>query len=468
MRGTTIGRRVYNPNNFLTNPTSKHAPTFLSSSPFSTSSGRGRGRGVGDGGSPSSAAAPGNDDSEESQPSGLGHGRGKPIGTRPVLPAFASFIAAVKKDQPGSGRGRVTTESGPSRPTEARPEPPSPKKAESHLPSSIISTLSGTGRGKPVNQGRPTEPMKEENRHIRSPTQPQTRSQITPGSSVPKMSKQDAVKKAVDLLSRRGGEAKAAGGEGRGRFVSGGMGGGRGRGRTMVRRRGRGRGRRDYDDDEVYGKIWDHPDAEEQLAQSVGVENMQKIVEGFEEACGRVLPCPVEEDYVEAFDTNCSFEFEPEYLMGEFDKNPDIDEKPPMPLRDVLEKVKPFMMAYIGVKSHEEWEELVEDTMKQAPLMKEIVDSYSGPDRVSAKKQQEELERVAKTIPATAPDSVKSFADRAVLSLQVSIYVGHVPDIMLRATLAGDTPRNVNSWISWHGRLLGTTNKILGFCISEH
>ena len=64
--------------------------------------------------------------------------------------------------------------------------------------------------------------------------------------------------------------------------------------------------------------------------------------------------------------------------------------------------------------------------------MKKIVDSYSGPDRVSAKKQKEELERVAKTISASAPDSVKSFADRAVLSLQVSIYVDHVPNIMLR------------------------------------
>ena len=44
--------------------------------------------------------------------------------------------------------------------------------------------------------------------------------------------------------------------------------------------------------------------------------------------------------------------------MGEFDKNPDIDEKPPMPLRDALEKVKPFMMAYMGIKTHEEWEVL--------------------------------------------------------------------------------------------------------------
>lgn len=49
-------------------------------------------------------------------------------------------------------------------------------------------------------------------------------------------------------------------------------------------------------------------------------------------------------------------EFEPEYLMGEFNQNPDIDEKPPIPLRDALEKMKPFLMAYEGIQSQEEWE----------------------------------------------------------------------------------------------------------------
>lgn len=49
-------------------------------------------------------------------------------------------------------------------------------------------------------------------------------------------------------------------------------------------------------------------------------------------------------------------ECEPEYLMGEFDQNPDIDEKPPIPLRDALEKMKPFLMAYEGIQSQEDWE----------------------------------------------------------------------------------------------------------------
>ena len=42
--------------------------------------------------------------------------------------------------------------------------------------------------------------------------------------------------------------------------------------------------------------------------------------------------------------------------MGDFGSNPDIDEKPPMSLRAALEKVKPFLMAYEGIQSQEEWE----------------------------------------------------------------------------------------------------------------
>ena len=40
----------------------------------------------------------------------------------------------------------------------------------------------------------------------------------------------------------------------------------------------------------------------------------------------------------------------------------------------------------------------MKETMERVPLMKEIVDYYSGPDRVTAKQEQEELERVAKTV----------------------------------------------------------------------
>lgn len=45
--------------------------------------------------------------------------------------------------------------------------------------------------------------------------------------------------------------------------------------------------------------------------------------------------------------------------MEEFGTNPDIDEKPPIPLRDALEKMKPFLMLYEGIQSQEEWEVMV-------------------------------------------------------------------------------------------------------------
>lgn len=42
--------------------------------------------------------------------------------------------------------------------------------------------------------------------------------------------------------------------------------------------------------------------------------------------------------------------------MAEFDSNPDIDEKPPIPLRDALEKMKPFLMAYENIQTEKEWQ----------------------------------------------------------------------------------------------------------------
>lgn len=47
-------------------------------------------------------------------------------------------------------------------------------------------------------------------------------------------------------------------------------------------------------------------------------------------------------------------EFEPEYHVNF--SNPDIDEKPPMSLEEMLQKVKPFIVAYEGIQNQEEWE----------------------------------------------------------------------------------------------------------------
>lgn len=180
------------------------------------------------------------------------------------------------------------------------------------------------------------------------------------------------------------------------------------------------RGQLQKDSDEGHGAglyLGDNADGEN-LANRIGAENMNKLVEAFEEMSERVLPSPAHDIYLDALHTNLLIECEPEYLMHEFGTNPDIDEKPPIPLRDALEKMKPFLMLYEGIQSQEEWEEVMKELMQRVPLIKEIVDYYSGPDRVTAKQQQEELERVAKTLPQSAPNSVKRFTDRAVRSLQ--------------------------------------------------
>ncbi|GKV48297.1 hypothetical protein SLEP1_g55121 [Rubroshorea leprosula] len=69
-------------------------------------------------------------------------------------------------------------------------------------------------------------------------------------------------------------------------------------------------------------------------------------------------------------------------------------------------------------------------------LWEKVIDQYCGPDRITAKKQQEKLEKVAKNIPNNAPASVKQSANRSVLSLQ--------------SNLVEDLTRNSNSWISLH------------------
>ncbi|GAA0167726.1 hypothetical protein LIER_22595 [Lithospermum erythrorhizon] len=272
---------------------------------------------------------------------------------------------------------------------------------DAKLPSGILQVSSGAGRGTPIKRspsGVDDSKPKQENRHIRK----QVRGEgvrVDAAPKGPKLSRADAVKKAKMILS------KGNDGRGRGR-------GGRGRGRGD-----RFEDDRDDDDDYEANEVQDTAN-QEMLATRLGPEMMNTVVEAFEDIADRVLPSPVDDAHVNALHTNLMIECEPEYMMGEFDQNPDIDEKPPMALRDFLEKVKPFVMSYEGIQSQEEWEEAMKETMETVPLMKEIVDYYSGPDRVTAKRQQEELERVAKTLPASAPSSVKRFTDRAVLSLQ--------------------------------------------------
>lgn len=125
------------------------------------------------------------------------------------------------------------------------------------------------------------------------------------------MTREEAVKNAVNILSRGGGgeveESGGGAGRGRGRGGFRGRGGpGWGRGRGLFR--GRGRGRFGDSKEDCYGAglyLGDNADGEN-LAQKLGVETMNQLVEGFEEITGDVLPSPTEDAILDAMDMNYS------------------------------------------------------------------------------------------------------------------------------------------------------------------
>ncbi|KAI3707289.1 hypothetical protein L6452_25677 [Arctium lappa] len=407
---------------------------------------------------------PTNHEDETSSPSPLGHGRGKPLASSPNTPPCSSIGDSGANRGTVAGRGRGTVQSPQfeenSRRT-VRPHPQSEEKSnprtpvffrkdgevnlppklpigdqsknreKDNLPKSILSFLSGAGRGKPAQSTThvANEKVEEVNRHIKP------RQSVQPRPASPKMSQEEAINRARGILFKEGdGGAEDGGSETQGGFRGmGARGGGgrgqrggfslRGRGRGMGRGRGRGRGRGmsyrdDEDDEEDEEETADDKANAEKLTKYLGPEKMDLLVQAYEEASANVLPSPEEDAHVDAMHTNLLLECEPEYLMAEFDSNPNIDEKPLISLQDALEKMKPFLMAYEDIQTDKEWRDVVEETMKNLPLMKELVDYYSGPNRATAKKQGEELERVVKTLPASTPPSVKRFTDRAVLSLQ--------------------------------------------------
>ncbi|URE29132.1 protein VERNALIZATION INSENSITIVE [Musa troglodytarum] len=156
------------------------------------------------------------------------------------------------------------------------------------------------------------------------------------------------------------------------------------------------------------------------------------------------LPSPLEDAYSDALHTNHMIEYEPAV---------DIDEKPPMSILEAPEKCKPFLMAYEVIQSQEELE--LHEVDK-----KELMDVYCGPDRVTAKQQKQELERVAKTLPEDTPSSVRRFADQALLSPQVVF--------LFIATQSGVSTRNASSWTSLSGRFHGTIISNWPTCFRIH
>ncbi|KAI3686208.1 hypothetical protein L1987_79881 [Smallanthus sonchifolius] len=175
------------------------------------------------------------------------------------------------------------------------------------------------------------------------------------------MSREEAVNKAKNVLSRDedgvgdrtqgGSRGVAARGDGggrgqRGRWSDRGGGGGEvGVGvvgcqivmmkmtmkNTRKNRGSRMSNRDDEDDNEEYEEETEVDKAnDEKLKNYLRPEKMDLLVQAFEEASGNVLPSPEEDAFVDAMHSNLLLECEPEYLMAEFDSNPDIDEKPPI------------------------------------------------------------------------------------------------------------------------------------------
>jgi len=174
--------------------------------------------------------------------------------------------------------------------------------------------LSGLGRGKPMKQPDPETQVKEENRHLRAPQARGAAASDTLPERQPIASRGDAVRNARKFLSQ--GEDDGSGtGRGRGFRERGGLGRGRGRGRGRGIGRGGFRGRdtderpRRFMDEEDSEDTWPHlgDDADgEKLAKKLGPEIMNQLTEGFEEMAGRVLPSPLEDEYLDALDINCA------------------------------------------------------------------------------------------------------------------------------------------------------------------
>jgi len=356
MRGN-IGIRIRNPT--ISNATRRTLVAFSTSSGFGDG-GRGRGRGgslPGSGpfnfnerapGQPNSSE-PKSDKTESPIPPGSahGHGRGKPM-PPPGLPSFSPFLSSI--NQPPAGRGRGT---GPQPPNDLRspagrgratvPQPPndlgppdsgpikpilfkrednaSPTTRDgfpidvehvNKLPGGILEVLSGLGRGKPMKQPDQETRVTEENRHLRArPAPGAAASDTLPGrQAIP--SRDDAVRNARKFLSQ--GEDDGSGtGRGRGFRERGGLGRGRGRGRGRGIGRGGLRGR---DADERLGQLKDAEDSYatglyvgddadgEKFAKRFGPEIMNQLTEGFEEMAGRVLPSPLEDEFLDALDIN--------------------------------------------------------------------------------------------------------------------------------------------------------------------
>ena len=179
---------------------------------------------------------------------------------------------------------------------------------ETTLPDNVVSMLRGAGRGQPRRERRPEIQTEEANRHLRVPPKSPPPPTAETRAAAPKMSREEAVKYAMGVLSRDS-DSTQVGEGGRGRGRGRGRGGMRGRG---VHRPGRGVRSGPYQDTDEgeLTALYLGDDADgEKLAKRLGTETMSKLAEGFEEMGDWVLPSPLEDAYLDALDTNCKVIF---------------------------------------------------------------------------------------------------------------------------------------------------------------
>ncbi|CAM6093283.1 unnamed protein product [Calypogeia fissa] len=133
----------------------------------------------------------------------------------------------------------------------------------------------------------------------------------------------------------------------------------------------------------------------------------------------QILRLQEEDTFKERLHTLFLVQFEPEFAMEEFGRNPDIDEPPVLPLEEYLQSHKPFFLPEDADLSQEQkWQEAVKTSLANAPDLEKLVEAYAGPGRMTARQQIEKLQTISQKLPPTVSPEVAAFTQRAFLTLQ--------------------------------------------------
>ncbi|BFI23868.1 hypothetical protein AXG93_1130s1040 [Marchantia polymorpha subsp. ruderalis] len=112
-------------------------------------------------------------------------------------------------------------------------------------------------------------------------------------------------------------------------------------------------------------------------------------------------------------------QFEPEYAMEDFGRNPDIDEPPVLSLEEYLQKLKPmFLRKDAELSEEQKWQEAVQASLAHAPQLEKLVEAYAGRGRMTARQQIQKMEAISNKLPTSVPPEVSAFTQRALITLQ--------------------------------------------------